>query len=165
MSFREEYVKKELSIADLPLKIGDCGIAENLKKQWDHHEKAFGMFNDIQYIFGSEPRPARDHVEIVNEMEKIISDPVIIFDVTGETGRVSMYIHPAHSKPNDPTSFEIEIIREILKECKEALQDKPEHIGFSLTIDVDVFKPGNNLLGRSHNIQEIEMQIDALKDN
>ena len=163
MSFREEYVKRELSIADQPLKTGDCGIAENLRIQWVHNEKAFGMFNDIQYIFGSEPRPARDHIEIVNQMKMLISDPTIIFDVTGETGKVTMYIHPAHSKCNEPSPFEIDIIHEILTECIEALQDKPEQIGFSLDIDVDVFKQGSDAPLRAHSISEVEKQLESLR--
>ncbi len=163
MSFREEYVKKELTIENIPLKAGDCGVKENLMKQWDHEEKAFGMFSKTQYIFGSEPKPARDHVAIVDKMKALVPDQEILFDVTGETGIVTMYIQPAHGIIDKPNPFEVEVIREILTECKEALPYKPENIRFRLTIEVDVFKNDSILLTQAHNIEEIDRQLEALR--
>ncbi len=160
MDFKKDYIKSMLTVRDLPLSPGDCGISDNIKDQWKERSKAYGLFHDKGYVFGSTYHFGFDHRGITDEIMGIIGDPHYSISIDRDYDKISIYMRPMHSTPTVPGDFEMALIKGILLEAKEALSVRPEGTRMQIDIDLPVFI--DNDLCRATTIEGLNQQIVLL---
>lgn len=162
MNFRELYIRNEIrngvkTIEDL------CGVDDNIRLQWKECNKAFGMFNDKMYVFGTTTDFSVDHLYIIDEMERIIGTSRFRLSVDRSRTGVSVSIAPTHRGIIPEGDFERSIIREILAECIKAFSERPEGTNIRVDIEPELLDSDDSQLTRSTNIDGIKQQIEHIR--
>ena len=158
--FEKEYVKVRLIDKDMLL---NCGVADNIKSQWNVRSKAFGMASSRAYLFGYTTDFGVDHIHIIDEMTKMLGEPRMMFSIDESGSKVSIYIRPVHRGMTPDTDFEKRLVRKILSEVREALEDIPEGKRIQVDIEYEFLDKEEPSLTRAKSIEELRIMTEHLK--